>query len=247
VLIVAHRGFSAKHPENGVGAFEAAIAAGADYIETDVRLTRDGIAVCWHDPDLTRLAGRSEAIADLAHAEVDAVLAATGRTLLTLDAVLALARGRARVMLDVKVKSAAMIDAIASAMRAQRMLADAMFGMRDPAQHPSLRRAAPKLALLAMPPDPDALPDFLLPGVSAVRLWEHEVTAARIARIHGAQRDVWVTAGLKPEGEAPGAITDRRLMRLQALMVNGVLVNDPQRAAAVLRARPAACNERRAP
>ena len=45
MLIVAHRGYSAGHPENSVAAFEAAIAAGAAYIETDVRLTRDGIAV----------------------------------------------------------------------------------------------------------------------------------------------------------------------------------------------------------
>lgn len=234
MLIIAHRGYSARHPENSIAAFEAAIAAGADFIETDVRLTRDGVAVCWHDADLKRLAGRDEAIADLTHEALAALLTAHGRSVLELDAVLALASGRARVMLDVKVKSDEMTAAILAALEARHMRAHAVYGVRDPAQYPALRRAGPDLALLAMPPDPERLPDFVREGVTAVRLWEHEVTPARVARIRAAHCDVWVTAGLKPEGEAPGEITDARLQTLHALMVNAVLVNDPQRAAIVV-------------
>jgi glycerophosphoryl diester phosphodiesterase len=231
MLIIAHRGYSARHPENGTAAFEAAIAAGADFIETDVRLTRDGVAVCWHDPDLERLAGRAEAIADLTHEALAALLAEHGRSILELDAVLALASGRARVMLDVKVRTDEMAAAILAALDARNLRADAVYGVREPAQYPALRRAAPDLALLAMPSDPELLPDFVREGVTAVRLWEHEVTPARIARIRAARCDVWVTAGLKAEGEAPGEITAARLAKLHALGVNAVLVNDPQRAA----------------
>jgi len=39
---VAHRGASLRYPENTLAAFEAAIRAGADMIELDVRLTADG-------------------------------------------------------------------------------------------------------------------------------------------------------------------------------------------------------------
>jgi glycerophosphoryl diester phosphodiesterase len=52
-LVVAHRGASSAEPENTVAAFEAAIRAGADAIELDVRLTRDGIPVILHDPDVS--------------------------------------------------------------------------------------------------------------------------------------------------------------------------------------------------
>ena len=53
-LIVAHRGASAVTAENTLAAFEAAIAAGADAVEFDVRMTADDAAVVMHDPDVAR-------------------------------------------------------------------------------------------------------------------------------------------------------------------------------------------------
>ena len=49
-LICAHRGASADLDDNSVAAFEAAIAAGADLVETDIRRGRDGTLVLAHDP-----------------------------------------------------------------------------------------------------------------------------------------------------------------------------------------------------
>lgn len=53
-LVVAHRGASTEQPENTIEAFEAAIDAGADAVEFDVRMTADGHAVVMHDPDVSR-------------------------------------------------------------------------------------------------------------------------------------------------------------------------------------------------
>lgn len=53
-LIIAHRGSSARAPENTVAAFKQAVADGAEGIEFDVRLTRDGHAVVIHDAGLKR-------------------------------------------------------------------------------------------------------------------------------------------------------------------------------------------------
>jgi glycerophosphoryl diester phosphodiesterase len=53
-LVVAHRGASVEQPENTIEAFEAAIDAGADAVEFDVRMTADGHAVVMHDPDVSR-------------------------------------------------------------------------------------------------------------------------------------------------------------------------------------------------
>jgi glycerophosphoryl diester phosphodiesterase len=50
--IIAHRGASAEQRENTLGAFERAIALGAHYLEFDLHLTRDGIPICHHDPQL---------------------------------------------------------------------------------------------------------------------------------------------------------------------------------------------------
>ena len=56
-LIIGHRGASAVAPENTLAAFKAAIAAGADGIEFDVRLSRDGVPVVIHDETLYRTSG----------------------------------------------------------------------------------------------------------------------------------------------------------------------------------------------
>jgi glycerophosphoryl diester phosphodiesterase len=237
MLIIAHRGHSAGHPENSPAAFKAAIACGADLIETDVRLTRDGVAVCCHDPDLQRLAGKPLAVAESTYQELATTLNNAGRQLMTLDAVLAIARNRVQVMLDVKVNTDSMAAAIIAALVAAAIQRDVVYGVRNPAQYARLRRLAPQLSLLAMPPAPDALPDFIAAGVAAVRLWEHGVTPARIARIRDAGRSVWVTAGLRDAGEAPGQITAERLLELDRLGIDAVLVNDPALAAATLQPR----------
>ena len=49
VSVVGHRGAPRIAPENTIASFRAAIAAGADAIETDVCVTRDGRFVLWHD------------------------------------------------------------------------------------------------------------------------------------------------------------------------------------------------------
>src|SRR6266511_4931416 len=53
-LVFAHRGSSAVQPEHTLGAYLQAIAEGADGLECDVRLTRDGHLVCLHDRRLER-------------------------------------------------------------------------------------------------------------------------------------------------------------------------------------------------
>jgi glycerophosphoryl diester phosphodiesterase len=55
VLVVAHRGCSAAHAEHTLGAYELALTEGADSLECDVRLTRDGVLVCVHDRRIDRV------------------------------------------------------------------------------------------------------------------------------------------------------------------------------------------------
>lgn len=53
-LVIAHRGASAEQPENTMAAFRRAVDLGADAIELDVRLSRDGVPMVIHDPTLDR-------------------------------------------------------------------------------------------------------------------------------------------------------------------------------------------------
>ncbi len=53
-VLIAHRGASAYAPENTLPAYELAIRQGADYVEQDLQITRDGVLVCLHDVTLER-------------------------------------------------------------------------------------------------------------------------------------------------------------------------------------------------
>ena len=67
MLVVAHRGYHADAPENTLGAFAAAVKLGVDGIETDVRLSRDGLPVIIHD----RVTPRKRAVAELTRREIE--------------------------------------------------------------------------------------------------------------------------------------------------------------------------------
>jgi methionine-gamma-lyase len=55
--LVAHRGGAGLAPENTLAAFDRGVALGADCLELDVRRTRDGEVVIFHDRDTTRITG----------------------------------------------------------------------------------------------------------------------------------------------------------------------------------------------
>jgi glycerophosphoryl diester phosphodiesterase len=64
VKIIGHRGASFDAPENTLASFRLAFDQGADAIECDVRLSRDGQIVVVHDPDTKRVAGVDRPVAD---------------------------------------------------------------------------------------------------------------------------------------------------------------------------------------
>ena len=61
-LVYAHRGGAALRPENTLAAFDNGLALGADGLELDVHLSRDGVVVVHHDPMLERTTNGSGAI-----------------------------------------------------------------------------------------------------------------------------------------------------------------------------------------
>ncbi len=52
-LVLAHRGASGYRPEHTIAAYELAVAMGADYIEPDLVMTRDGVLVDRHEPEIS--------------------------------------------------------------------------------------------------------------------------------------------------------------------------------------------------
>ncbi|MDR3191642.1 MAG: glycerophosphodiester phosphodiesterase [Treponema sp.] len=68
--VIAHRGYSGRYPENTMLAFKKAAEAGADEIEMDVQLTKDGTVVITHDESLERVTGVKGWVRDFDFAEL---------------------------------------------------------------------------------------------------------------------------------------------------------------------------------
>jgi glycerophosphoryl diester phosphodiesterase len=104
-LILAHRGSSGPgRPENTVAAADAALSAGADGVEVDVRLSADGKLVCSHDVDLFRLAGTPMPVSSSTAAALRSVVLPGGHTLALLEELLSAVAGygRRRVVVEAK-------------------------------------------------------------------------------------------------------------------------------------------------
>ncbi len=99
----AHRGlWSGKIPENSLSAFAAAVQAGFG-IELDLRLSRDGQIMVFHDDDLRRMCGVNRKISDLTCAQLKTLrLKNSAETIPTLGEVLHLIRGRVPLMIELK-------------------------------------------------------------------------------------------------------------------------------------------------
>ena len=69
-FVVAHRGASADRPEHTLVAYELALREGADGVECDVRLTRDGHLVCVHDRRVDRTSTGTGFVSDLTLAQL---------------------------------------------------------------------------------------------------------------------------------------------------------------------------------
>ena len=95
-LVVAHRGASVEQPENTIPAFEAAIDAGADAVEFDVRMTADGNAVVMHDPDVSRTTEGHGLVSEMTLDEIRKL------GVPTLEEALACLSGRAAADIEIK-------------------------------------------------------------------------------------------------------------------------------------------------
>jgi len=109
IVVISHRGEHLHHPENTMPAFQAAIDAGADYFELDVRTTSDGKFVIMHDNALDRTTNGTGEVYKHTFDEIRALDAGAkfspafaGTKVPTLDEALDLAKGKINVYVDTK-------------------------------------------------------------------------------------------------------------------------------------------------
>lgn len=114
-IVIAHRGGSAYHPENTMAAFRSAYEMGAEMIELDILLTKDGIPIVIHDETLERTTDGTGKVSEFMLEELKELDAGSwfseahrGESLPTLEEVLEFAKGK--IALNIEIKTEAVTD-----------------------------------------------------------------------------------------------------------------------------------------
>lgn len=188
-LAFSHRGFAPNGEENTLKAFGAAVELGFGYLETDVRASKDGVLMVFHDEDLRRLAGDNRKVSECTAAEL-ARLRVAGEPIPTFDQLL---EGFGHAHFNVDVKDPASADLLARAIRrhgaGDRVLVASFNGRR--------RRMVQRL-LAASGGPVAASPGVLGVGAAALlgplvplpRSWFRNVAALQVPERQGALRVV---------------------------------------------------------
>jgi len=209
VEITAHRGSSARAPENTLAAVRQAIADGCDFIEIDVQTCADGAVVVVHDRNLLRVAGDARRVEDLTLAELRRMDVGrwfssqfTGEHVPTLEEVLDLVRGKVRLNIELKYNrpDPNLVPAVLERLRRGRFLGQCVLTSMDPAALCALKTAEPAACTgLILRNAVGRLSrmqgDFLSVAV-------RRVTAAFVDRAHRAGKPVHVWTVNKPAAMA---------------------------------------------
>ncbi|MCI0370113.1 MAG: glycerophosphodiester phosphodiesterase [candidate division NC10 bacterium] len=231
VLNIAHRGASADAPENTLPAFQAALAAGADALELDVHMAADGALVVIHDAILGRTTNgrgpvRAHSLPELKQLDAGAWFgpAFAGTSVPTLEEVVALSRGHARLFVEIKGGSdfyPGIELAVIRCLKEGGALREAV--VMSFAHHALLavRSAAPEVETAALlegrPADPGAV--AAAAGAGGLFL-EHQLITAR-------ERVLTAAAGLRLY--AWTVDDEAQMRRLVDLGLDGIVTNCPGR------------------
>jgi len=105
VKVFAHRGGAHEYDENTMQAFQESYAKGIRGYETDIRITKDGHLVIFHDADLKRIVGKEGPIESLTLDEVKQLRTKKGNPIPTLDEVLAFFSDKPGVYIEFEMKT----------------------------------------------------------------------------------------------------------------------------------------------
>jgi glycerophosphoryl diester phosphodiesterase len=181
-IAMAHRGGAIEHLENTLPAFQACVDMGYRYLETDVRVTADGVLVVFHDPTLERVTDRTGRIESLTWAEVSTARIGGREPIQRLEDLLG-AWPDVRFNLDIK--AAGVLAPLVRTVRRLKIADRICLGSFSDARIAAARRLFGPSVCTALGPR----------GVAALRLSSYSPRAAGLVRIQAGVAQVPLQLG----------------------------------------------------
>lgn len=193
--IIGHRGAKALAPENTLAAITIALRRNVDWIEIDVRRTKDSKLVIAHDKTLFRIAKSYHHIGHYTLAELQAIATRSGEPIPTLEEVLDLVDGRAGLFIELKEAGCAAIvaDLLRQQLKKGRTYTDFIIASLRPAILREAQTANDQLQLALI----QHLWPFAFLGLTDVKLTAvgfHKTLAPKLAIRLAKKRGLWTFA-----------------------------------------------------
>ena len=135
-VVIAHRGASAYYPENTMAAFRGAVEMGAEMIELDIMMSKDGVPVAFHDAHLDDHTDGTGELKNYTLKELQALDAGSwfdarfsGEKIPTLEEVLEFAAGT--ISLNIEIKTEAVTDSLSGGVEEKSLELVKKFGMEE--------------------------------------------------------------------------------------------------------------------
>lgn len=190
--IIGHRGAKGLAPENTLAGIKLALMRSVDWIEFDVRATKDGELVILHDRTLVRVAKRHHRVQDLTYAELRQIATVSGESIPTFAEAMEAIGTHAKV--DIELKSRRTAKKVAAEIKRQvamgRPYSDFVVSSFRPWLLREMQRHDSQIPLLILQ---GALPFLfmLLPGLKLSAVGFSKLAAPRLAISLAKKRGLW--------------------------------------------------------
>jgi glycerophosphoryl diester phosphodiesterase len=221
MLLIAHRGGTDRYPELTIASFKLSLELGADYVEMDIRFTKDNVPVISHDEDGLKLFGSPAKINEMTAEQFASLQYADNHELYphTLEEVLS--SGVAPIVFHIK-EGGEPLAQILECIREHGYEDKVMMGVMTSEDVRHVKQFNQDIQVLAFMPSKELAAEFIEHGADVIRLWERWVDEEAVRLIHEAGRQVWVMAGYKG---TTGYTSPENIVAWKRMGVNGVLVD----------------------
>lgn len=197
---------------------------GAHAVEVDVRRTKDGQFVIFHDADLKRIDGTKLSLEELSVQELNQRLAKANRPpVLTLSQLKNEYNRQLPIVFDLKFQP--LPDSLIDMLPTLRFYF--YLGIRRLSALAKVNTKWDRTRILGLVPKPASIEKYVQSGAGIIRLWENWVTPELVLEVRKLEAQVWVMMG---RSGSAGNTDKESLARILATGVDGVLLNDPEMA-----------------
>lgn len=156
-IVIAHRGDHTQYPENTLGAYEQAIKDGADYVEIDLRTTKDGKLISLHNESVDRMTNGTGLVSDLTfeaikklQVKAEHLSSKANYTIPSFEEILTLCKNKINIYIDFKDADPAVA---LSELQKFGMENQVLVYINKPEQFTEWRKVAPKMPLMISLPE----------------------------------------------------------------------------------------------